>query len=215
MIKYIIFDLDETLYPRGAGLMQEIGARINRYLRERLGLSEEAARALRLRYYQQYGTALRGLLVERADANPEDYLQFVHDIRLTDYIRPNRALGDMLRSIPLTRVVFTNATAEHARNVLDVLGIADCFEDIVDVRTFDYISKPNPHAYQKLLEHLQARGDECILVEDAARNLLPAKALGMKTILVDSTDCDEVDFCVKDILGVKDAVTQVLQSQAA
>ena len=211
MLKYIIFDLDETLYPRDAGLMQEIGHRIHRYLIERVGLSADEAKATRLRYYQQYGTALRGLMVEYPESSPEDYLEFVHDIVLTNYIGPNPELKAMLQAIPLTRVILTNATGEHARKVLDALGIANCFSDIVDIRAIDYISKPNPHAYRRLLDLLQAQGEECILVEDSARNLLPAKALGMKTILVDSADCAEVDCCVKDILGVKDAVEKLMQ----
>jgi len=213
MFRFLIFDLDETLYPRSAGLMQEIGVRINRYLIENLQLPQEQANALRQRYYQQHGTALRGLVVERPDVDPEDYLQFVHDIHLADYIGPEPALADMLRSIPLTKVIFTNATVEHAQNVLNILGIADQFADIIDVRRVEFVSKPNAEAYRRLLNILQATGGECILIEDSARNLLPGKALGMTTILVDSADCADVDYCVHEILGIKDVVDAALQRQ--
>ena len=213
MFRFLIFDLDETLYPRSAGLMQEIGARINRYLIENLQLPPEQANALRQRYYQQHGTALRGLVVERPDVDPEDYLHFVHDIRLADYIGPEPALADMLRSIPLTKVIFTNATIEHAQNVLNILGIADQFADIIDVRRVEFVSKPNAEAYRRLLNILQATGGECILIEDSARNLLPGKALGMTTILVDSADCADVDYCVHEILGIKDVVDAALGRQ--
>ena len=213
MFKFAIFDLDETLYPRNAGLMQEIGVRINRYLIENLHLPQDQASELRQRYYSQHGTALRGLVVERPDVDPEDYLHYVHDIRLADYISPDPALAEMLRSIPLTKVIFTNATVEHAQNVLNILGIADQFADIVDVRRVEYVSKPNVEAYKRLLDILQARGDECILIEDAARNLLPGKGLGMTTILVDSEDCAAVDYCVPDILGVKAVIDSELERQ--
>lgn len=211
MFRFLIFDLDETLYPRNAGLMQEIGVRINRYLTENLKLPQEQANELRKRYYNQHGTALRGLVVERPDVDPEDYLHYVHNIRLTDYLGPDPALAQMLRSIPLTKVIFTNATVEHAQNVLTILGIADQFADIVDVRRVEYVSKPNAGAYERLLDILQARGGECILIEDAARNLLPGKGLGMTTILVDSEDCAEVDYCVHDILAVKTVIDTVLK----
>jgi putative hydrolase of the HAD superfamily len=213
MFRFLIFDLDETLYPRRTGLMQEIGVRINRYLIENLHLPQEQANELRQRYYNQHGTALRGLVVERPDVDPEDYLHYVHDIRLTDYIGPDPELAEMLRSIPLTKVIFTNATVEHAQNVLNILGVADQFADIIDVRRVAYVSKPNAEAYRRLLDILQARGDECILVEDAARNLLPGKGLGMTTILVDSEDCTEVDFCVPDILAVKGVIDKVMARQ--
>jgi putative hydrolase of the HAD superfamily len=214
MFRFLIFDLDETLYPRQAGLMQEIGVRINRYLIENLHLPQDQANELRQRYYHQHGTALRGLVVERPEVDPEEYLHFVHDIRLTDYLRPDPELAQMLRSIPLAKVIFTNATVEHARSVLSILGIADQFADIIDVRRMEYVSKPNAEAYARLLNILQARGDECILIEDSARNLLPGKALGMTTILVDSDECAEIDYCVRDILGVKDAVAAALERQS-
>jgi putative hydrolase of the HAD superfamily len=211
VFKYLIFDLDETLYPRNAGLMQEIGVRINRYLIEKLHLPEDQAQALRKYYYNQHGTALRGLVVERPDVDPEDYLHYVHDIPLAAYIGPNPALAEMLRSIPLTKVIFTNATVEHAQNVLNVLGIADQFADVIDVRRVKYVSKPDPRAYETLLDILDVPGEECILIEDAARNLRPGKELGMTTILVDSADCAEVDYCVHDILSVKDVVEAAMQ----
>jgi putative hydrolase of the HAD superfamily len=215
MLKYLIFDLDETLYPRDAGLMQEIGARITRYLIDHLKLSEAEALLLRQRYFQQYGTALRGLIVEQPEANPEDYLKFVHDIPLTKYIGPNPALNEMLRSIPLTKIVFTNATIEHAQKVLGILGIPDCFARIIDIRMIDYISKPDRRAYEKMLALIDAQPNECILVEDSARNLMPAKSLGLTTILVDNDDCAEVDYCVKDILGVKQAVDGLMERMRA
>jgi putative hydrolase of the HAD superfamily len=210
MITTLIFDLDETLYPRNAGLMQEIGARILRYLIERLGLSEEAARFQKQDYFQRYGTTLRGFIVERPDIDPEDYLHFVHDIDLTAYLGPNPALAEMLRSLPQRKVIFTNANIEHAQNVLKILGCADQFERIIDVRAVNFVSKPDPRAYECILEIIGARGDECVLIEDNARNLRPAKALGMTTILVDNSDCAEVDYCVRNILAVKGAIEQAM-----
>jgi putative hydrolase of the HAD superfamily len=211
MIKFLIFDLDETLYPRNAGLMQNISVRILRYLIERLNLPEDQAQAIKVDYFQRYGTTLRGLIVEQPEVDPEDYLRFVHDIPLADYIGPNPALADMLRSIPLTKVIFTNATVEHAQKVVSILGCADQFATIIDVRAVDFVSKPDPRAYQRILDLIHAQADECMLIEDSPRNLRPAKALGMTTVLVDSTDCDEVDFCVRDILGVKAAVDRAMQ----
>jgi len=209
VIKHIIFDLDETLYPRHAGLMQAIGERILRYLIERMGFSPEVAEEKRVYYFRTYGTSLRGLMVEE-HVDAEDYLAFVHDIDLARYIGPNPALDAMLRRIPLAKCVFTNATREHALRVLDVIGVAGHFPVIIDIRAVDYVSKPDPVAYRRILERIGAEGGECILVEDNPRNLQPGKALGMHTILVDHAECSEVDFCVPDILGVGDVVAGIL-----
>jgi putative hydrolase of the HAD superfamily len=214
LLKYILFDLDETLYPRAAGLMQEIGARIIRYMTERMGLSPEEAALRRERYYRIYGTSLRGLMAEDT-VDYEDYLSFVHDIDLDTYLRPSPALAAMLRRIPLTKVVFTNATQEHARRVLDVLGVADQFRMVFDIRAMRYVNKPDPVAYRYLLDTLGARADECVIVEDTPRNLRPAQALGMLTILVDHADCGEVDHCVGDILEVGEVVARLLDGVQA
>ncbi len=206
MITTLIFDLDETLYPRHAGLMQEIGAQILRYLIERLGYSPDQAQAIKVDYFTRYGTTLRGFIIERPDVDPEDYLYFVHDIDLSQYLGPNAALAEMLCALPQRKVIFTNATIEHAQNVLTILGCADQFERIIDVRAVDFVSKPDPRAYERILDIIDARGDECALIEDNARNLRPAKALNMTTILVDNNECDEVDYCVRSILEVKSAI---------
>ncbi len=206
MITTLIFDLDETLYPRHAGLMQEIGARILRYLIERLGYSPDQAQAVKVDYFKRYGTTLRGFIIERPDVDPEDYLHFVHDIDLSKYLGPNPALVEMLRALPQRKVIFTNATVEHAQNVLTSLGCADQFERIIDVRAVGFVSKPDPRAYERILDIIGARGDECALIEDNARNLRPAKSLNMTTILVDNSECDDVDYCVRSILEVKNAI---------
>ncbi len=156
MIRHIVFDLDETLYPRGAGLMQEIGVRILRYLIERMGFSPEEAAHKRRHYFLKYGTSLRGLMIEET-VDAEDYLAFVHDIDVAVYIRPNPALDAMLRGIPLAKAVLTSATREHARRVLIALGVADHFPVIADIRATDFVCKPDPHAYDKLLSLIDAR----------------------------------------------------------
>jgi putative hydrolase of the HAD superfamily len=145
-LRYLILDLDDTLYPRRSGVMDLVNQRIGRYMVERLGFPPEQAEALRQRYYAQYGTTLRGLM-EEYHIDPEDYLAYVHDVPLEDYLQPDPALDAMLARIPLTKVIFTNASEEHARRVLERLGVARHFPIILDVRRLDYCNKPDPEAY--------------------------------------------------------------------
>ena len=213
--RFLVCDLDDTLYPTSAGIMPAVGQRINRYMIERVGIPPDEAKLLRRLYFNQYGTTMRGLIVNYG-IDPEDYLAFVHDLPLEEYIRPNPALGAMLSAIPLRKVVFTNASREHAGRVLGILGVGGHFERIIGVRDFGYYSKPNPEAYQSILQILGARPAECIMVEDAARNLAPAKALGMTVVLVDGgappLDCasGDVDVCIGDILGLAEAIRPLL-----
>ena len=211
-LRYLILDLDDTLYPRGSGLMDLISERIGRYMVERLGFPPDQAEALRQRYYARYGTTLRGLM-EEYGIDPEDYLAYVHDVPLEAYLQPNPALDRMLGRIPLTKVIFTNASEEHARRVIERLGVAHHFPIILDVRRLGYRNKPDLEAYRRILQHLNAQGPECIFVDDSVRNLRPARALGMITILVDGHPADGADFHVPDILGIEPVVRRLLRER--
>jgi putative hydrolase of the HAD superfamily len=200
-----VFDLDETMYPRGAGVMAQVGVLIKRYMLERLNVPADEVDALRLRLFQAYGTALRGLMAEGYAIDPEDYLAYVHQVDVEGLVRPSPELDAALAALPLDKVIFTNATRQHAVRVLDRLGVRRHFGCIVDLRDIDYLCKPDPHAYARLLACSGRTAGEMVLVEDAPRNLRPAAALGMVTVLVDAlddVDCHAFDFCIPDVLDI-------------
>ena len=212
MFEFILFDLDDTLYPRSAGLMDEVGLRIQVWLCDHLDLSWEEARRLRRAYYHQYGTTLGGLVAEH-EIDASNYLFFVHDIPLHTYLAPNPALAEMLQSIPLRKVIYTNATSDYGWRVLETLGVRDHFEQVFGIEEVCLRNKPYQEAYEQVLLALDAWGPTCIMVEDSARNLHPAKALGMRTVLVGSQPDRHVDFWVPSVLDVGDVVTQILEDK--
>ena len=206
-LQYILFDLDETLYPSRSGLMAEIGELMSQFMEEQLDMPPSEVPALREHYYLTYGTTMRGLQIHHG-IDPEDYLAYVHDLPLEDYIGPNDELDRVLAEIETEKTIFTNASAEHARRVLAILGIKRHFDCIIDVRAMGYMSKPDPEAYQRALEILGVSGDECLIVDDRARNLTPAKELGMITVLVGSEKTADVDF----VIGEVAEIGEVMQS---
>lgn len=207
-LRFLLFDLDETLYPTDTGMFEEIGALIHRYLEERLGIPREEVPRLRRAYYERYGTTLRGLQLHH-QVDPDDYLAFVHDVDVTRYLRPNPALDAVLATLPQEKVLFTNASQEYALRVLDALGVRRHFRRIFDIRALGYHCKPDPLAYQIVLEALEAEGPECLLIEDTVRNLRVGHELGMHTLLVGKAPeaQDGVDFWVPDILELPRVVT--------
>jgi putative hydrolase of the HAD superfamily len=210
MLKAILFDLDDTLYPRSSALMPTIGRRIEQYVIERVGIPVTKADELRRHWRHTYGTALRGMIEEGYDFDPDDYLQFVHDIPLDGLIEAQPAVRQMLLNIPLRRVVLTNSDIDHATRVLTHVNLLDCFERIIDIRVLKFINKPDPKAYALALELLGLSAAEVILVEDTPANTRPAKALGMKTILVDCPLTADSDYCVGTLLEVGAVVQQLL-----
>ncbi|MGD1995061.1 MAG: pyrimidine 5'-nucleotidase [Anaerolineae bacterium] len=213
-LTHILFDLDETLYPRQAGLLDAVNRRITLWLQRTYRLSPEAALALRKRYFAEHGTTLSGLVVER-QIDVDAYLEFVHDVPVARYLDPNPALAAMLDDIPLRKAVFTNAPLAYGARVLERLGVIDRFEHLVGIREMGLCSKPQPEAYRRLLMLVDAEPEACILVEDRAQNLPPAKNLGMTTILVDAVPHGDVDFVVSDVLEVGPLVASLLDGRGA
>lgn len=218
-LKYILFDLDETLYPTRSGLMAEIGRLMSRYMEERLGMSPTEVPALREFYYRTYGTTMRGLQIHHG-IDPEDYLAYVHKVPLEDYIGPNGELNRVLAEIEAEKVVFTNASAEHARHVLAILGVERHFNCIIDVRALGYMSKPNPEAYRRALEILGVEGDECLIIDDRVRNLAPAKELGMITVLVGNDRAasrqdpsQDVDFVIGEVAEIGEVMRRLTSEE--
>jgi putative hydrolase of the HAD superfamily len=206
-IRAILFDLDDTLYPRSAGVLAQVRELILRYMQSRLSMAPDEADALRRHYLHTYGTTMRGLQIHyRIDA--DEYLDYVHNIPLHNYLQPNPALDRALASLPQRKVIFTNASREHAERVLDSLGVRHHFEQIVDVRDVDFESKPRISAYRRVCQILHLRPEECVLVEDNIHNLRPARELGMTTVLVGETveaDSGVVDHAlarIEDIANI-------------
>jgi putative hydrolase of the HAD superfamily len=201
-LRIVLFDLDETLYPRGSGVMGQIRARILRYMIDRLELDPDTAEKLRMHYLHTYGTSMRGLQIHHA-IDPDDFLHYVHDFPIEEFIPPSPRLDAVLGRLPLEKVIFTNASREHAERVLGWLGISHHFKRIVDVRDLQYVSKPNPEAYVRVCALLHVEPDECMLVEDSARNLQPAKELGMVTVLVDGSANQSADYIIPTVLDIE------------
>ena len=215
----IVFDLDNTLYPRGSGVMEAIGDQIQAWVRKELDLSPQAATEVRQRYLRQYGTTMGGLIAEQG-VDIGRYLSFVHDIPVEDYLEPNPALARMLAEIPLRKVIYTNATVEHGLRVLRALRLLDQFEHVIGIQEVGLRNKVSHEAYERMLELVDAQAAACIMVEDSPRNLWAAKTLGMTTVLVDARDdgrvmaADEpcIDFAIDTVLDVGLVVDELLRS---
>jgi FMN phosphatase YigB (HAD superfamily) len=99
-------------------------------------------------------------------------------------VPPRPELREMLAGLPGRCVVFTNGSKDYARRVLDALGVAERMEEIYGIEFMEYIAKPSPYPYRKLLRVTDSRPEDSLFCEDSRRNLLPARELGMFTVLV-------------------------------
>jgi putative hydrolase of the HAD superfamily len=188
------FDLDETLYPHNNGLWAEIRTRINAYLHERMGFPMDQIESIRENYFSEYGTTLRGLQAHHK-VDTDEYLAFVHDVPIRQYLRPNPELRAAIQGIFARKFIFTNADTNHANRVLEAVGLQGLFDGIIDVHVIAPFCKPMPEAFDLALE---AAGNPdphaCALLDDQRRITRAARRLGMYTILVgEHTPGDDAD----------------------
>jgi putative hydrolase of the HAD superfamily len=200
-----IFDLDNTLYPASCRLFDQIHARMTGFIGDRLGMPPEAALTVQKTYFREHGTTLRGLMtVNRID--PEDFLAYVHEIELA-CVPPDPVLVEALTRLPGRKIVHTNGSRRHAERLLDHLGIAGSFCGIVDIAAAGYDPKPALAGYHELLRRHDVSPTTALMVEDMARNLVPAAGLGMTTAWVrnpavwaaDGCDSDHIHHIVDDL----------------
>jgi putative hydrolase of the HAD superfamily len=200
-----IFDLDNCLYPSSTNLFELIDARMTEYVQRLVGCDFNEARGIQKSHFHQHGTTLAGLIASH-QVDPHEFLDFVHDIDLAR-ISADPDLVAAIDKLPGRKFVFTNGDANYAARVLDKLGLANLWDGMHDIHAMNYVPKPHPTSYQALCNLHGIAPERALFAEDMARNLAPAKALGMTTVWVDNGseqanhahDPSFIDYHVSDI----------------
>lgn len=177
-----IFDLDNTLYPPHANLFSQVNEKISAFVAKLLDLDQDEATRVQKAYYRDYGTTLRGLMIEH-HVDPHEFLDYVHDIDHSP-IEPDPALGAALSLLPGRKYVLTNGSRSHADAIVRRLGIEHHFEDLFDIIAADFEPKPADRPYQIFIEKHGIAPARSAMFEDLARNLAVPHTLGMRTVLV-------------------------------
>ena len=201
-----VFDLDNTLYPRNCNLFAQIDVKMKAFISELLNVDLEEAHRIQKQYFRTHGTTLRGLM-ENHGLAPKEFLDYVHNIDVSP-VPPNPALNDVLHRIDGRKVIFTNGSVTHAENVLGRLGITHHFDGIFDIIAADYVPKPERSAYEAFVRKHNVDPTRAVMLEDIARNLEPAHAMGMTTVWVRSdhdhsamgANGDHVNHAIDDLV---------------
>ena len=188
-----IFDLDNTIYDINAGVFEKISSRITDFIITALSVTREEANIVRSNMYKKYGLTLTGLMREYGIA-PDEYLDYIHDVTHPE-LKYDEQLKLNLNNLTGRKFIYTNASQNHSKNILSVMGIEAEFEKILDIKATQYLPKPDPKSYNIMLKAFGISGDQIgnsIFIEDTAKNLRPAKSLGIKTVWIEN------EFNLKD-----------------
>ncbi|MDP2878539.1 MAG: pyrimidine 5'-nucleotidase [Sulfuricella sp.] len=206
-----VFDLDNTLHNAGAHIFPHMNRAMTQYLQDHLHLDEAGANELRERYWLRYGATLQGL-IRHHGTDPDHFLWHTHQFpALHRMVLRQRGLRAALQRLPGRKLVYSNAPAHYIHRVLELLGIADLFEEVFTIEHAGYRPKPDAHGFRRLFRRLRLNPSRCIMVEDTLANLKTAKKLGMKTVLVGALpkrpSC--VDLSVKSVLELPRAQRRI------
>ncbi|MFW5866204.1 MAG: pyrimidine 5'-nucleotidase [Armatimonadota bacterium] len=201
-IDVVLFDLDNTLYHPGTGLLEAGDRTITDFISERLRMPRDVADELRVRTWLEYGATARGLEVEFGVPQREFFAGSIERVPIRDYLEERSELREMLEALPQRLYVFTNAPSVYAQRTLQALGIADLIEDIFDIETTGGRPKPECGCYEHVLEQIGTPPERVALIEDTEANLEPAAELGMVTVKVGPPPPDGDHLYIEDLLDL-------------
>ncbi|BAT90736.1 hypothetical protein LR48_Vigan238s004000 [Vigna angularis] len=167
----LLFDLDDTLYPYSSGVCQQIAMNIEEYMIQKLGIDADKVAELNVPLYKTYGTTMAGLKAIGYDFEIDEYNSFVHGRLPYDVLlKPDPVLRGILQSLPIRKIIFTNADSNHAISALKILGLEDCFERIISFDTLNPSNNTNPSESKpttaevlNICEHLRRHDSDMVL----------------------------------------------------
>ena len=201
LMKYWIFDLDNTLYSGKTRVFEQVSKKMSEYISKKLNISVVEAKEIQKNYFYEYNTTLNGMIKNyKIDAN--EFLEFVHNIDI-DFLKKDLILGEELKKLDGKKIIFTNSSRKHALNVTKRIGIDQYFDDIFDIIDSEFVPKPAIQPYKKLVEKHKIDPKLCGFVEDIARNLKPAYEMGMKTIWIENNEPWAKKYSDSDFINFK------------
>lgn len=100
------------------------------------------------------------------------------------HVRPAEPMHALVRAARARGVrvaLLSNSYGMHPYDPYAALGVWDlCDVHVISER--EGIAKPDPRIYHRCLDLLELPGEACVFVDDTAKNLPPAAALGITTV---------------------------------
>jgi len=186
-VKNILFDNDDTLYRLNTQLRQALVAAFLVYASAKLGIPTDEVMPLRNRLFAKYGVDYSAYLFEREYGIL--YNEFVRGTcmsvdLLRNGVREDPRLKSTLNGLDERMSILTNNYSEYASKVVMTLGVKHKFDRIIGAKEMGFAAKPDVRAFLRAVELTGYAPEATMFVDDKKEFLLPAKQLGMTTVLV-------------------------------
>ncbi|KAL1558699.1 hypothetical protein AAHA92_09131 [Salvia divinorum] len=226
----LLFDVDDTLYPLSSGISTECTKNIREYMITKLGIEEEKVPEMCAELYKDYGTTMAGLRAVGYDFDYDEYHSFVHGRLPYDWLKTDHTLKNLLQTVHIRKVIFSNGNDAHVAEVLSRLGLEDCFESIICFETLNpsktseqpensdatelpktpILCKPLENSFVQAFKIAGINPHKTLFFDDSIRNLQTAKSVGLHTVWVGSSHkTDGVDYSLESIHNVKEALPEL------
>ncbi len=191
--KYLLLDLDGVCYGKHNNYSLEkvfgqVSKRMTKFISEKLKINFNEAKELQKNYFYKYNTSLNGLMIHH-DIPPQEFLKYVHTIDLS-FMKEDKIMRNELEKLDMEKFIFTNGSAEHAKNILTHLGVYDLFgrEKVFDIEDAGYIPKPEAKTFDLMVKKFGINPEETIYIEDIAKNLSIGYERGCTTVWLVNDD---------------------------
>lgn len=184
-IKAIIWDIDGTLYQDVPRLRQVIRKRVYQELAKALRIEVEEAEKKFTKKYQEVGGTTKTLIRLGVDGMAMIDKIF-SQIEFSQYLQKDPKLTTLFQSLRSWRhLILTNNSRVHALRKLKALGIDPViFEKMIACYDLGFF-KPEREAFKAVFKRTGLPADQHLSVGDKEiTDILPAKKLGMKTMMV-------------------------------
>jgi beta-phosphoglucomutase len=144
-----------------------------------------------------------------------DLKDFLYRIMSRELIKPMAGLELFLDKATEEQIQLGIGTGAGPRNidyVLDLLGIADKFQAIVNPFQVKR-GKPHPDIFLRVAELLEVPPSNCIVFEDALPGVEAAQRAGMKCVAVTTTNSPEAFSRFDNVIEIIDDFSQLCPSE--
>jgi FMN phosphatase YigB (HAD superfamily) len=208
-IEGIIFDLDGSLYAFDNGTAEtfsqsrfsrQIGQNCIRFFQDRFDLNEvEATRRFKDLVDRFEGEVSLGLEKEHGILRSE-YFEATWDLDPAEFMQPNKELAATLRQVTVRRALLSAAPNIWITKALAHLQLTEVFTPAIFNGEPD-IRKPNPEAFLQVAKFWNIAPENILAIGDQEKtDILPAQAVGMRTLRIGNDPTTKADFMAPDAL---------------